>query len=297
MEQDVLEKLKKAGKIAAEALDYAKSLVKPGNLLVEVCDKIEEKINQLGGEPAFPVQISLNDVAAHFCPEEDDKTEFSDQVVKIDIGVHVDGWVGGDNAVTVDLSKKYGKLVKASRDALNNALKIVKPGVRLRDIGKVIHETITGYGFSPIRNLSGHGLGRHAVHERPSIPNYDNGDETELKEDDLIAIEPFATNGAGIVYESSPSTIFALVNKRPVRLPIARKVLDEIDRLKGLPFTTRWLTRKFSASAKLAIVQLLRQDIIKNYPPLVDKSHGLVSQAEHSLIVKDKPIVLTRMQH
>lgn len=295
MEPEVLEKLKKAGKIAAQALEYAKSLVIPGNTLVEVCDKTEEKIRELGGVPAFPVQISLNDCAAHFCPEQDDKTEFSDQIVKVDIGVHIDGWVGGDNALTVDLTKENEALVKASREALNNALKIVKPGVKLREIGAAIHDTITDFGFSPIRNLSGHGLGLNSIHEKPSIPNYDNGDESELKEDDLIAIEPFATDGAGIIYESSPATIFALTNKKPVRLPIVRKILNEIDKLNGLPFTTRWLTKKFSAKARLAIVQLARQDIIKEYPPLVDKNHGIVSQAEYSLIVKDKPIILTKI--
>jgi len=296
MDAEVLEKLKKAGRIAAEALDYAKSLVKPGVLLVDVCDKAEEKIRMLGGEPAFPVQVSLNDCAAHFCPEADDKTEFSDQLVKVDIGVHIDGWVGGDNAVTIDLSKEHADLVKASREALNNALKMVKPGVKLKEIGAVIHEAITGYGFSPVRNLSGHGLGHYTVHERPSIPNYDNGDDTELKEDDLIAIEPFATNGAGIIYESSPATIFSLVNKRPVRLPIARKVIDEVDKLQGLPFTTRWISKKFSAAqARLAIMHLKRQEIIKEYPPLIDKNHGLVSQAEHSLIVKDTPVILTKI--
>ncbi len=295
MDEEVLEKLKKAGRIAAQALDYAKSLVIPGNTLVDVCDKTEEKIRELGGEPAFPAQISMNDIAAHFCPEQDDKTEFSDQLVKIDVGVHIDGWVGGDTALTVDLSKKNEELVKASREALNNAIKIIKPGVKLGEIGRVIQDTITKFGFSPVRNLSGHGLGMWSVHEKPSIPNYDNGDETELEENDLIAIEPFVTNGAGIVYESSPATVFMMVNKKPVRLPIVRKAMQEIDKLNGLPFTTRWLTKKFAAKAKLAIVQMARQDIIKEYPPLIDKNHGLVSQAEHTLIVKEKPIILTSL--
>ncbi len=291
----MFEKLKKAGRIAGEALAFGKSLIKPGVLVVDVCDKVEEKIRKLGGEPAFPAQISMNDVAAHYCPEADDKTEFSDQVVSLDVGAHIDGWVGGDTALTVDLSGKNAELVKASRNALNNALKIIKPGVKLREIGAVIHDTITDYGFSPVRNLSGHGLGEWSVHERPSVPNYDNGDETELKEDDLIAVEPFATDGAGIIYESSPATVFALINKKPVRLPMVRRVLKEIDKLNGLPFTTRWFTKKFSGSAKLAIVQMARQEIIREYPPLVDKNHGLVSQAEHSLIVRDVPIILTKV--
>jgi methionyl aminopeptidase len=192
------------------------------------------------------------------------------------------------------LSGKYENLIKASREAVDNALKIIKPGVKLREIGKVIHETITKYGFSPVRNLSGHGLDEYNIHTKPSVPNYDNGDETELEEGMLIAVEPFATDGAGIVYESSNATIFSLLNKRPVRMPIVRNILKEIEKFNDLPFTTRWLEEKFSAGqVKLALNQLLKAEIIKDYPPLIDKNHGMVSQAEHTIIVKDKPIILT----
>ena len=291
---EIIEKLKKAGKIAGEALQYGGSLIKTGVSVVEVLDKVEEKINSLGGEIAFPAQISMNDTAAHFCPSSDDKTVFKEDIVKLDVGAHIDGWIG-DNALTVDLGDNK-ELVKASREAVNNALKLVKPGVKIRDIGKEIHETITSYGFSPIRNLSGHGLAEYNIHTKPSIPNYDDGNENVLEENQLIAIEPFATNGAGIVYESSNATIFSLVNKRPVRMPIVRKVLNEIDKFNGLPFTTRWLERKFSSGqVRLALNQLLKADIIKDYSPLIDKGHGLVSQAEHSLIVKDKPIIITKL--
>ncbi len=69
------------------------------------------------------------------CPEEDDKTVFSDQIVCLDVGIHVDGFIG-DNAVTVDLSGKHENLVKASREALDNAITIMKPGITLGEIGK-----------------------------------------------------------------------------------------------------------------------------------------------------------------
>lgn len=290
---EILEKLKKAGKIAGQAISYSKTLIKPDASVLDVCNKVEQKIKDLGGELAFPTQISLNDVAAHFCPASDDKTVFTNQTAKIDLGVHIDGWIG-DTALTIDLSGENGDLVKASKEALNNALKLVKPGIKLREVGKEIHETITSHGFSPVRNLSGHGLDEYQIHTKPSVPNYDNGDETELKEGQVIAIEPFATNGAGVVYESSNATIFSLANKRPVRMPIVRKVLNEIEKFNELPFTSRWLENKFShAQVRLALNQLLKMEIIKEYPPLIDKNHGLVSQAEHSLVVKDKPIILT----
>lgn len=237
---EILEKLKKAGKIAAEALEYSKTLIKPGNYLLEATEKIESRITELGGQLAFPVQISMNDTAAHFCPASDDKTVFKDQIVKVDIGVHIDGWIG-DTAMTIDLSQKNEPLVKASRDALNSALKIIRPEIQLREIGRTIHEVITSYGFSPIRNLSGHGLEEYNIHAKPSVPNYDDGNTAKLEENQLIAIEPFATDGAGVVYESSNANVFVLLDRKPVRMPMIRNILNEIDSYNWLPFTPRWL--------------------------------------------------------
>ncbi len=290
-----LESYKKAGRIAAEALQFGKNLIKPGASMLEVCEKIEEKIKELGGSLAFPVQISMNDIAAHYCPDEDDKTVFSDQLCSLDIGVHIDGFIG-DNALTVDLSGQNTELVKASREALEAAIKVVRPGVTLGEIGKEIHTVITGYGFSPVRNLCGHALSEFNIHDKPSIPNFDTGDKTELTEDMVIAIEPFASKGAGVIYESGNPTVFSLTGKKPVRNPITRNVLKEIQKFNDLPFTKRWLTKKFGkARVSFAFRELKNLEILHEFPPLVDRNHGLVSQAEHSILVKDKPVVLTKL--
>jgi len=163
-------------------------------------------------------------------------------------------------------------------------------------IGKVIHETITSFGFSPVRNLSGHGLDQFNIHSPPSIPNFDNGNETELKEDQLIAIEPFASKGAGIVYESGNATVFQLTGKKPVRNIFTRQILKELEKYNGLPFCRRWLVEKFSLpKVNFALRELKSLEILREYPPLVDKEHGLVSQAEHTIIIKEKPIILTKI--
>lgn len=291
-EQDYI----KAGEIAAKALKYGAELIKPGASWSEVADKIEAKIHELGGEIAFPAQMSLNDVAAHYIPVLGGDVVFKDEVVCLDVGVHVNGFVG-DNACTVDLGGKNSELVKSSREALNAALELVKPGVEIRKIGAKIHEVITGYGFSPVRNLSGHGLGEYKIHTRPSIPNYDNGDKTKLIEGQVIAIEPFASDGAGIIYESGNPNIFILGNKKPVRNIMTRAVLKEIEKFKGLPFTLRWLVDKLGeAKVKFAIREMINLRMLDQYPPLKDKNHGLVSQAEHTIIVKDKPIITTLLK-
>jgi len=252
MDEETLVKLKKAGKIAAEARDFGISLIKKENTLLDVTKKVEDKILKLGGGMAFPPQISLNDCAAHFYPDEDDNIIFKDQVCSLDVGVHIDGFIGGDTAKTVDLS---------------------------------------------VRNLSGHGLDEYNIHTKPSIPNYDNGDSTELVEDQLIAIEPFASKGAGIVYESGNATVFQLMGKKPVRNIFTRQILKELEKFKGLPFCKRWLVEKFSLpKVNFALRELNNLEILREYPPLVDKNHGVISQAEHTIIVKDKPIILTKKE-
>lgn len=285
----------KAGRIAAEALEYGKGLIKPGAKLLEVSEKIEEKIRFLGGECAFPVQISMDHIAAHYCSDPDDESVFEKQLCCLDVGVHVDGCIG-DTACTIDLSGANKELVAASRDAVDNAAKMIQIGTTLGEIGKVIQETIESYGFSPIRNLSGHGLSSYNIHDKPSIPNIDTKDETKLEKGQVIAVEPFATNGAGMIYETDKANIFSQINTKPVRSQVSRQILKEIEQYKGLPFTTRWLAKKFPLfKVSFALRELLSLEIIKRYPPLPDVRKGLVSQAEHSFIIDDKVVVTTRI--
>jgi methionyl aminopeptidase len=292
-EEDV-DKLVRAGKIAAEALHYGKSLIKKDNTMLDMLDKVEDKIKQLGAEPAFPAQASCNDIAAHYCPEEDDTIVFSDQLVSLDVGVHVDGFIG-DNAVTVDLSGEHSELVKASREALNNAIKAVSVGAYNSEIGQVIDETITSFGFKPVRNLSGHGLGRYNIHTKPSMPNFNTAEKFKLEENMVIAIEPFASSGAGLIYEINEASVFMQIAKKNVRGAFGRALLKEISKYNGMAFAARWLTRKLGkAKVNFGMRELMLAEIVRAHPPLVDKEHGMVSQAEHTVLVKDKPVVLTR---
>jgi len=293
MDSETIEKYKKAGKIAAQVLSYGKDLIKKDAKVLDVLNKIENKIEELGAKPAFPAQISMNEIAAHFCPEDDDETKFNDQLVSLDVGVHVDGFVG-DNAITVDLSGKNEDLVKASEEALKAAIEVVKPGIKLSEIGKAIEDTITNLGFQPVRNLSGHGLDSYNIHSQPTIPNFNTKDNV-LLEKQVIAIEPFATNGVGLIQEKGEPSVFSLIGKKSVRIGFVRNILKQIETYKGLPFTTRWLTKNFSAAqVKFALNQLKQLEILKEYPPLVEKQKGLVSQAEHSLLVDDEVVVLTK---
>jgi len=277
----------KSGKIASQAREFGKTLVKAGAKNVDIADKIEDKIRELGGKPAFPVDVSVNYIAAHDAPIWEDERELKKgDVVKLDIGVHVNGAVT-DTACTVEVgTTKYTKLIKAGEEALQEAIKLAKPGVKIRIIGKKIQEVIQKNGFSPIKNLSGHGVDLFEIHSSPTIPNFDNGDEKTLEEGMKIAIEPFATTGQGKVTEGKPSGVYALVVKKNVRNIFDRKVLDFIEKnYRSLPFSTRDLIKEFGVRVRFSLKNLEREGLVEQYNVLPEISKGIVSQAEHTLIV------------
>lgn len=296
MDEETRDRYIEAGRIAAQALEFGRGLVKPGVRILDVAERVEARIVELGGSPAFPVNISFDGTAAHYTPAPDDETLFDDQVVKLDVGAHVDGCVGGDTAMTIDLSGKYSDLVKASREALEAAMKVVQVGVTLGEIGREIEQAIGSYGFRPVRNLSGHGIGEWSVHGPPSIPNVDTGDDTALEKGMTVAIEPFASTGAGVVHDKGNPFIHSVTGRKPVRNIVTRQVLKRISGYNGLPFATRWLTKEFPMfKVNVAMKDLDQLGILKSYAPLVDKDNGIISQAEHSFYIDDKVVVMTRL--
>ncbi len=286
----------KAGEISAKALEFGKNLIKPGVKIKDILDAVDSFIIEQGAVPAFPSQISINDFAAHYCSDIDDETVLKEtDVVKLDVGACYNGALG-DNALTIDLSGKHQSLLDASKEALEEAIKIIKPGVTLGEIGNVIESTIISKGFTPIRNLSGHALSYYRLHAGLSVPNYDTKSKETLEEGMIVAIEPFATTGYGLVVEKGIPNVFMQVVKRNIRHPFARAVLKEIESYKGLPFAKRWLEKKFRKEMVASALNiLLREEIIAGFPPLVERANGLVSQFEHTIIVLDKPIVTTRL--
>jgi methionyl aminopeptidase len=287
-EADVLDKYREAGRILAEVRGEAIKKVKIGEKLLDVAESIERRILQKGGAVAFPVNISLNDEAAHATPSKADMSTFGNDIVKLDIGVHIDGYIA-DTAITVDLGSNK-ELVEASNSALERAIEVVHAGVDTAEISAVIEQTITDCGFRPVVNLTGHGLERYTQHAPPAIHNRRTQSGTKLKEGQVIAIEPFSSNGNGRVYETGKAEIFSLVKTKPVRSPEARAILKEIEVYKSLPFAKRWLKGRVD----LGLKQLEAAGIIHAYPVLKDK--GLVSQAEDTLIVRTNGSeVITRL--
>ena len=290
-----LEKAKQAGRITAEVLEAAKGFVKPGAKLLDIAERIEAMMREKGAEPAFPANLSLNSTAAHYTPPKNDATIVQENdIIKIDIGAHIDGYAG-DTAITICFNKDYGKMAEASQRALEEAIKECKPEARLGDLSDAIENTITSYGYKPVSNLSGHGIERYHLHADPQVPNVKTATNYRLQENQVIAIEPFATDGAGRIKESEQVFIYMLLKPVAVRNPDARKILDFAQQFNGLPFAERWLPVDSQIKLRIAMKELRERNAIYNYAVLKEIEGGMVSQFEHTVIIQDPPIVTTRV--
>jgi methionyl aminopeptidase len=285
---EAYKKYVEAGEILQEVMAEAADRVEVGAKQLDVANFAEERIRELGGEPAFPVNISVDEEASHAAPGADDDTEFGEEMVCLDVGVHVDGHIA-DAATTVDLSGNP-ELVEAAEEALDAAVEAVEPGVHTGEIGAEIEDVIEAYGYNPVVNLTGHGVEVYDAHTGPNVPNRGLESGTELQVGDVLAIEPFATDGGGKVTEGSDTEIYEVVGDGNVRDRRARQLLDDLEQYDGLPFAARWLD---GSRAEMSLRRLVMADVVRSYPVLKEEDGALVSQDEHTLIVTEDGCTVT----
>ena len=290
-----IDKIKKAGSIASQVVKYSKSIIKPGMPLLEIAEKIESKIIELGAKPAFPVNLSINEIAAHDTPSYND-TRLAHGLLKVDIGVHIDGFAA-DTAFTIDLenNEENKKLIRAAEEALKSGTEIIKLNCTLSEIGSAIEKAIKSKGFQPIQNLSGHSIEQYNLHAGITIPNFDNSSQHKLTRG-LYAIEPFSTTGLGSVRNGKPSGIYHLEKAGAVRDNLARKVLAFIaEEYETFPFCSRWIVKKFTSRAIIALKRIEEAGLLHHYPQLIEKSNSKVAQAVHSVLLTSKEKVITTL--
>ena len=284
--EEELAAYRKAGEIAKGVREWSRKLVKPGAKLLDIAEAVEKRILDKGGELAFPTNICVNEVTAHYTPKHDDESTIKGaDVVSVDLGVHVDGFIA-DTAHTIDLSGEYGGMLEANEGALDKVLELVKPGASVSEFGRVVQETLKEAGYKPIENLTGHEVKQYDLHAGLSIPNIPVPYDWRLKEGMVLAIEPFATDGAGRVIESKQADIYSLIEKKPTRVREARKLIELVAERESLPFAGRWYAKKMNQlKLNLALKELLARNVFKAYPTLHEKHDGTVSQFEHTVIV------------
>lgn len=286
---------RKVGELTSEIRGEAKKMVEEGQKLLDVAEGVEEMIGERGAKPAFPCNISLNEKAAHYSPPADDETEIEEgDLVKIDIGTHIDGYIA-DTAVTVCPREEKNEMIQAVNLVLEKAINMVGPGVDVGEIGAVIEETAEQQGYTPISNLTGHNLERWSLHGGTSIPNVEKDTGEELEEGDVIALEPFITDGEGEVEDMPEVYIFRYLGNRGVSGRMALQTLRKIKTNYGnLPFAERWLTRDLSRiRLKMTLRELLASESLHPYYVLKEIDDGQVAQAEHTMIVTEEGCEVT----
>lgn len=291
MKDEILDKYQEAGIIAAKILRDGTKEIRIGTPYLDIVEAIESRVTEDGAALAFPLNLSLNEDAAHDTASPGDARKLAKgDIAKLDLGVQVDGYIA-DTATTIDLGSN-SLLVEASKQALEAAIRIIRPGVTTGDLGKAVQFEIESRGYRPISNLTGHGLAQYILHRSPTIPNVGINGGVTLEEGMVFAIEPFATTGSGHVMEKTRREIYSQISPKPVRIPAGRAILEQIKDRRSLPFSRRWLKDR---KMDLALPTLLRSQVLHVYPVLSDVPGSLVSQAEHTVIVTaDGCIVTTR---
>jgi methionyl aminopeptidase len=289
MKDEVFDRYREAGCIAAKILHDGSKEISVGASYMEIVESIESRVEHEGAALAFPLNISLNEDAAHDTASPSDIRVFAKgDVVKLDLGVQVDGYIA-DTATTIDLGNNT-LLLQAAEHALESAISRIKPGVTAGELGSAIQSEIEGRGYRPISNLTGHGLDRFVLHRSPTIPNISLNGGMILEEGMVFAIEPFATTGSGHVSEKTRREIYSQLSSKPVRIPAGRAVLEKVKDRHGLPFARRWLGDK---KLDLVLSSLIRSQVLHGYPVLSDIPGSLVSQSEHTVIVTGDGCVVT----
>jgi len=296
LNREALEKYEEAGRIASKVRERMRSAVKEGMRIVKICEEAEEAIRRMGGKPAFPCNVSVNEVAAHYTsPLGDERTIPEGSIVKIDIGVHVDGYIA-DTAVTVCFNPEYEEMVQTSQIALETAIRTIRPGIFTSELGSKVQRVIESRGFKPISNLTGHQIGRYMIHAGKSLPNVSHVSFRRIREGEVYAIEPFVTTleAEGKVIEGNESHIFRFLKRKNPKQRESKKLLRFIEKnFRTLPFAKRWL-KKYGVLDESAFMDLLESRCLLAYPVFVEASGKYVAQSEHTVYIdKDGPIVLT----
>lgn len=263
---------------------------------LEVCDFVEGEIESRGGHAAFPTGIGANQVTAHYAPLEDDRSVVgSGDVLKVDFGVHVEGYVA-DTATTLAFEGEHELLLEAAQRALDVAITTARKEVRTGEIGREIRREASRLGFKTIENLTGHTVDRYTVHAGKSIPNLYMPGMPPLKTGDVFAIEPFLTlpNAAGYVVDAPTTTIFSLVGRKKAGAADLDEFADFVwNQRKTLPFTPRWYSQEFGRdNVQKVLSKLVSKKIVRGYPTLVEASGSPVAQFEQTMALDDGGLVV-----
>jgi methionyl aminopeptidase len=290
-DSEELAKFRLSGKILRETREEMRSYVHENMPILEVCEKAEGLIRAKGGKPAFPVNVSIDEVAAHYTAVPGDtKIIPAGSIAKIDIGVQIDGYVT-DTAFTAPFNPEGRAMTQTAELALKTAIENIHGNIQLGDIGALVEKTIKNRGYRPISNLTGHSVGRYLIHAGTSIPSVSGFNPHKLEVGGVYAVEPFVTtpDAAGRVDDNPQFTIYRYLKAKSLKTDPAKKLAKYIEaNFHTLPFAERWTIGVLPKEQhKAAFKELLSSKSIMSYPVFVEVSGKPVAQAEHTLLITE----------
>ncbi|KIX08914.1 methionine aminopeptidase, type II [Rhinocladiella mackenziei CBS 650.93] len=311
-DDEFLNNYRQAAEVHRQVRQWVQHTAKPGKSLNEIAEGIEDGVRALLGhqglEPGdnlkagmgFPTGLPLNNCAAHYTPNPGQKEIVlqADDVMKVDFGVHINGWIV-DSAFTVAFDPVYDNLLAAVKDATNTGIKNAGIDARMSDIGSAIQEAMESYEVEmngktlpvkAVRNITGHDIKQYRIHGGKQIPFIKNDDHTKMEEGEVFAIETFGSTGKGYLrddtgvygYGKDPSA-----PRVPLNLASARSVLKTINEHFGtLVFCRRYLERLGLNKYLVGLNSLVSNGILDSYAPLSDVKGSYTAQFEHTILLR-----------
>ncbi|KAL7409822.1 peptidase M24A, methionine aminopeptidase [Mrakia frigida] len=298
--------IRRAAEVHRLVRAHARKTIKPGMTMLEIVENIEDGTRALVEEKGmeagigFPTGVSLNDCAAHYTPNAGDKTILREgDVLKVDFGVHVNGKIV-DSAFTLNFEPTYDELLKAVKAATNTGLQVSGIDVRMCDIGEAIQETMESYevdlgsgNIKPVKaisNLNGHSIHPYSIHGTKLIPMVKNDDQTKMEEGEYFAIETFGSTGRGRVIEQGVCSHYAMsktYDASGLKRETAKSLLKKLTSSFGtLPFCRRFIDRFGETGYLMGLNELVANDIVQAYPPIIDSPGSKTAQYEHTILLR-----------
>ncbi|EXJ80047.1 methionyl aminopeptidase [Capronia epimyces CBS 606.96] len=313
-DNDFIQNYRKAAEVHRQARRWVQESVKPGQTLLDIAEGIEHSVRALLGHAGlgpgdslkagmgFPTGLSLNHQVAHYTPNPGQKDVVlqHQDVMKVDFGVHINGWIV-DSAFTMAFDPTYDNLLAAVKDATNTGVKTAGIDVRVCDVSAAIQETMESYEveirgktfpIKPVRNLSAHDIKRYHIHGGKSIPFVKNSDQTKMEEGEVFAIETFGTTGRGYIRDDAGIYGYGLIQDTPLAVPLplasARRLHKTIrENFSTLVFCRRYLDRLGLERYLAGMNCLISNGIVESYQPLADIKGSYSAQFEHTLLLRE----------
>ncbi|KAG6745285.1 hypothetical protein POTOM_051936 [Populus tomentosa] len=305
---EVVTKYKSAAEIVNKALQLAISECKPKAKIVDICEKGDSYIREQSGNMyknvkkkiergvAFPTCVSVNNTVCHFSPLASDESVLEEgDIVKIDMGCHIDGFIAvvGHTHVLQSgpVTGRAADVIAAANTAAEVALRLVRPGKKNKDVTEAIQKVAAAYDCKIVEGVLSHQLKQFVIDGNKVILSVSNPDtrvdDAEFEENEVYAVDIITSTGEGKpkLLDEKTTTIYkrAVDKNYHLKMKSSRFIFSEINqKFPIMPFSARALEEK---RARLGLVECMNHDLLQPYPVLHEKPGDCVAHIKFTVLL------------